>query len=85
MRHFTKVMAVLIFCAGMASMLTAKTRVTQRSGGKLPDGSEVTIYNLKNEKMEVEVMNYGGYVLSIKTPDRSGKVADIVLGFDDPS
>jgi aldose 1-epimerase len=85
MRHFTKVVAVLIFCAGMASMLTAKTQVTQRSGGKLLDGSEVTIYNLKNEKLEVEVMNYGGYVLSIKTPDRSGKVADIVLGFDDPS
>jgi aldose 1-epimerase len=63
----------------------AKTEVTQRSGGKLPDGSDVVIYTLKNEKMEVQVMNYGGYVLSIKVPDKAGKVADVVLGFDDPS
>ena len=62
----------------------ASTEVSKRSGGKLPDGSEVEIYTLKDEKVEVQVMNYGGYVLSVKIPDRTGKVADVVLGFDDP-
>jgi aldose 1-epimerase len=85
MTHLKKAVAVLIFFMGMASTMVAKTEVTQRSGGKLPDGSDVVIYTLKNEKMEVQVMNYGGYVLSIKVPDKAGKVADVVLGFDDPS
>jgi aldose 1-epimerase len=85
MTHLKKAVAVLIFFMGMASTMVAKTEVSQRSGGKLPDGSDVVIYTLKNEKMEVQVMNYGGYVLSIKVPDKAGKVADVVLGFDDPS
>jgi aldose 1-epimerase len=85
MRHFKKLLAVLFLFAGIASMAMAKTEVSQRSGGKLPDGSEVQIFTLKNENTEVQVMTYGGYVLSIKVPDRSGKVADVVLGFDDPS
>jgi aldose 1-epimerase len=84
MRHFKFVVVVLIVCVGMAETLMAKTQVSQRSGGKLPDGSAVEIYTLKNEKIEVQVMNYGGYVLSIKVPDKTGKVADVVLGFDDP-
>src|SRR5580658_1782020 len=85
MRNFKKVAALLISCAGVASTLMAKTQVSQRSGGKLPDGSEVEIYTLKDDKIEVQVMNYGGYVLSIKVPDRTGKFVDVVLGFDDPS
>ncbi len=85
MRHFKKVLAVLVFCVGMAGAAMAKTEVTQRSGGTLPDGSAVEIYTLKNDKIEVQVMNYGGYVLSIKVPDKNGKVADVVLGFDDPA
>jgi aldose 1-epimerase len=85
MRHFKKLLAVLFLFAGTASMAMAKTEVSQRSGGKLPDGSEVQIFTLKSEKIEVQVMTYGGYVLSIKVPDRMGKIADVVLGFDDPS
>ncbi len=84
MKHFKAVVAVLILCAGMAGTVMGKTEVTQRSGGKLPDGSAVEIYTLKSDKIEVQVMNYGGYVLSIKVPDKSGKVADVVLGFDEP-
>ncbi len=85
MRHFKHVVAVVFFLAGMAGASMAKTEVSQRSGGKLPDGSAVEIYTLKSDKLEVQVMNYGGYVLSIRVPDRTGKVADVVLGFDDPA
>jgi len=85
MRHFKLAVAVLILCVGITGTTMAKTEVTQRSGGKLPDGSAVEIYTLKSEKIEVQVMNYGGYVLSIKVPDKTGKVSDVVLGFDDPA
>jgi aldose 1-epimerase len=84
MTHYKNVAGMLILLAGMAGAVVAKTEISQRSGGKLPDGSTVEIYTLKSEKIEVQVMNYGGYVLSIKVPDRTAKAADVVLGFDDP-
>lgn len=45
-------------------------------------GSEVRRYTLANGKgMRVRILNYGGIVQSIETPDRSGRTADVVLGF----
>jgi len=61
---------------------SAATRVTRQSFGKLPDGSPVEIFSLTSVSTEVRVLTYGGIVQSIKVPDRSGKVDDVVLGFD---
>jgi len=33
--------------------------------------------------MEVSITNYGGAVVSLKVPDKAGKLADVVLGYDD--
>ena len=52
--------------------------------GKLPDGSTVTRYTLVNKNgVRVSVMTYGGTVTLFEAPDKAGKFADIVLGFDD--
>ena len=40
------------------------------------------IYTLKAEGLEVRVTNFGARIVSIRTPDRSGKVADVALGYD---
>ena len=41
------------------------------------------IYTLANARgMEVRITTYGGHVQSLKTPDRSGQFADIVLGLN---
>ena len=51
--------------------------------GQLPDGRRVELFTLRNTHgVEVRVMTYGAIVTSIRTPDASGQVADIVLGFD---
>lgn len=51
--------------------------------GKLPDGTEVKLYTLKNKNgIEMNVMNYGGIITHLKTPDKNGRVEDIVLGYD---
>lgn len=85
MRHIKQVVAVAVLLVAIATGLAAKTEVSKRSGGKLPDGSTVEIFTLKDEKLEVQVMTYGGDVISLKAPDRNGKLEDLVLGFDDPS
>jgi aldose 1-epimerase len=53
------------------------------SFGKIPDGRQVDLYTLTNKNgVEVGITNFGGIVVSIKVPDRSGKMADVVLGYD---
>jgi aldose 1-epimerase len=48
------------------------------------DGQEVDIYTLTAANgIEARITNYGGIVVSLKTPDKSGKPGDIVQGFDD--
>lgn len=43
------------------------------------------LYTLKNKAgMEAVITNYGGILLSLKVPARSGKLEDVVLGFDKP-
>jgi len=85
MRTLKLVVAAFILFAATLSVVDAKTQVSKRSGGKLPDGSSVDIYTLKGDKLELEVMNYGGFMLSLKVPDKSGKMEDVLLGFDDPT
>ena len=51
--------------------------------GKAPTGEEVHAYTLAGDGIEVEIINYGGFITSLKVPDRNGKMADVVLGYDD--
>ena len=51
--------------------------------GQLPDGRQVDLYRLTNANgIELQVTNYGGIILSLKTPDVDGEFDDIALGFD---
>jgi aldose 1-epimerase len=85
MTFFKRILVLSLLFVGIASAIAAKTQVTKRSGGTLPDGTAVDIYTLKDGKIEAEVMTYGGNIISLKVPDRNGKVEDVVLGFDTPA
>ena len=51
--------------------------------GKTTAGEEVTLFTLRNAKgMEAKITNWGGYVVSLKVPDKNGRFEDVVLGFD---
>src|SRR5207253_3865403 len=55
----------------------------KKSFGKTPDGQPVDLFVLTNKNgAEVSITNYGGAVVSLKVPDRNGKLADVVLGYD---
>ena len=44
------------------------------------DGKTVTLYTIKNGDVTLQVTNFGARVTSLCTPDRDGKVTNIVLG-----
>jgi aldose 1-epimerase len=51
--------------------------------GKLPDGREVHQYTLTNRAgLCAQILNYGATVRTLLVPDRSGKMEDVVLGYD---
>ncbi len=53
--------------------------------GKLSDGREAHLYTLTNKNgIEVAISDYGATIVSIKVPDKHGKIADVVLGYDTP-
>lgn len=66
----------------MALTAVAQGEVKMSIWGHTKDGVAVPIYTLKSGQIEVRVMAYGAKIVSIRTPDRNGKMADIVLGYD---
>ena len=79
-----RAIAVGLLCFGLCATLSeAKTTVTTQPFGKMPDGTPVEAYTLTDGTVEATIISYGGIVVSLKTPDRNGNSADIVLGFDD--
>lgn len=80
---FFKTTFGMLLCLTMcAATLEAKTSVIKKPFGKMPDGTQIDAYTLSEGKIEARIITYGGIVVSLKTPDKSGKVDDIVLGFD---
>ena len=68
---------------GCATMYNSNSSITKADFGRTPEGKSVEIYTLRNSKgAEVRILTYGGIVQSLSVPDKNGKFADIVLGFD---
>ncbi|CAA2103663.1 Aldose 1-epimerase [Methylobacterium bullatum] len=48
--------------------------------GRTKDGSPVSRYRLARSRLRVDILDYGGVVSRIETPDREGHWANVVLG-----
>ncbi len=79
-KHLTFLFMALLslFSAQSSPYLSIQSKLWGKT-----DGKEVRLYTLTNANgIVVEITNYGGIVVSMKAPDRDGKVENIVLGFD---
>ncbi len=60
------------------------TRLQKQQWGNAEPGTTIDIYTFSNTNgIEARVTNFGGRLVSLRTPDRDGVVGDIVLGFDE--
>jgi aldose 1-epimerase len=63
-----------------------KSRITHREFGTISDGQVAELYTLTNAHgMEVSITNFGATLVSIKVPDRDGKLGDVIHGYDTPA
>jgi len=72
----------LALAFAVASLHAAtETAVPSRSFGTLSDGRETRLFTLANKSgFSVEITDLGGIIVSIRTPDRAGRMADVILG-----
>jgi aldose 1-epimerase len=73
-------LSILLSFAALAQ--GAGSGIKRSTFGKM-EGQTVDLYTLTNSHgMQVAITNYGGRVVSIMVPDRSGKMGDVINGFD---
>jgi aldose 1-epimerase len=80
------ILLVALFTVNGWSEQGKKSTMQKQAFGKTDDGQQMDLYTLTNKNgREVSITNFGGTVVSIKVPDKDGKIADVVLGYDDAS
>lgn len=52
--------------------------------GVLANGETASLYTIRSGRMTAEFTDLGATLVKLFVPDRDGKLADVVLGFDDP-
>lgn len=60
--------------------------VVKTSFGKTKAGADAELYTITNSKgVVVKLTTFGATIVAVEIPDKSGKKADVTLGFDDVS
>lgn len=55
----------------------------KQSFGTAPNGIEAFLYTISCDGLTAKVSDYGAALVSLMVPDREGRLADVVLGYDD--
>lgn len=77
-----KPLQILFAALALSSFAAAQTKVTHVPFGKTPAGASVELFTLADNSLNVRIISYGAHIISIKAPDKQGKIANIVLGYD---
>jgi aldose 1-epimerase len=81
MRILTVTAAIVV---SLSVSSAASADIAASDFGTTREGSPVRLFTITNKGgSSVSVMTYGATIVSVKMPDRDGKLADIVLGFDE--
>ncbi len=62
---------------------TGKFDVKKETWGKLPNGQEALLFTITNPSgAKLKFTNFGGHLVAIEVPDRSGKFENVLLSLD---
>ena len=80
---------VLLSLVAFAPGTLSQGQVREKAGaektifGKIEDGTVINLFTLKNAKgTTATIMEYGATLQGLWVPDKTGKLGDVVLGFD---
>lgn len=76
-------LVALVVCGCRVATPAPARSIEQRSFGRTRDGVEAKIYTLTNANgLVAKVTEYGATLTELWVPDRNGKLADVVLGYE---
>src|SRR2546423_1383697 len=79
---FLALMLLNLGCAA-AKKANQMTKIEEQAWGQTQDGTPVKLFTLSNSKgMVAKITTYGAILTELRVPDRNGKSANVVLGFD---
>src|ERR1700723_686328 len=81
LNKFNRWFAISVALIILTTAMQGKTNVSKQAFGQTSDGTAVDLYTLADGKVEARITNYGGIVVSLRVPDRTGKLSEILLGF----
>lgn len=83
-KHLRPALVAALCATSLLSSAAALAASASRAPfGELPDGTKVEAITLINNKgVSATILTYGATLQALKAPDRTGLVADIVLGHD---
>lgn len=77
-------LALLGMVSSCASASKGSMTINSEPWGTTKSGQQVTLYTLQNSHgMEARITDYGGIIVKLTAPDKQGRFADVVLGFDE--
>jgi aldose 1-epimerase len=75
------VSTIVCLVVGVAMCASAATRIERQPYGTTPAGEAVELFTLSRPGAPmVKITNWGGSIVSLVAPDRSGHAADVTLG-----
>jgi aldose 1-epimerase len=75
-------LVVLVTAAISFQKAEAKAKMQKHVFGKIDDGQTIDLYTLSNKNgLEATISTYGGALISLRVPDKQGKLDDVVLGY----
>jgi aldose 1-epimerase len=76
-------LAMCLSASPQSPAMESKTGVKEEIYGEMSDGRKVRIFTLTNKNgLKAKVTEYGAILVSMEVPDKSGKTADVTLGYD---
>jgi aldose 1-epimerase len=77
------VCSVFLLAATLLAAAADASHVRKAPFGQTAEGRPVALYTLTGRNgVEAGIMTYGATLVSLKVPDREGRLANVVLGFD---
>jgi aldose 1-epimerase len=85
-RGLMRARAVWVALCGSAVFVAAAPEAPlpwqRKPFGRVPEGGQVELFTLSRGGVEARIAPFGAVLVSLSAPDRAGKRADVVLGFD---
>lgn len=86
MRNVATIKTTLSYALALAltSVSAFATEASRATAGTLADGSAVEVISLSNKQgVSAKILTYGATLQSLSAPDKDGRIADVLLGYDD--